>query len=322
MLKAKFSGQAREAIINSKELNEENNYATFKTKIIQEFKAKHNFENTQNEFAMLKQLPTQNMADFIKIFDNVAAKYIEESGHAQEPGAINLLQKIKLTRFLEAIRQDIALEIRKQGAETYDRATQMAIKIERAYNYQTREELNYVDTHPQSHFQETFENLSKNYLDKIAELKAEIEGLKLQNSNKDVKKPLKCEICYKNNHNTQNCFFNGKNKNRERKFHPEYRENKFRGNFTEGQIQPYMTNAQLYSHNGDRNYPFHVYPYNPVQNYQGMDQAAQNNMNYVAHNMPNTSRQEMGFNPQNLGSKGACQNNHTGECYNQNTEKK
>ena len=215
LLKAKFSGTARDTIINSKELNEESDYKTFIEKIKKEFQPKLTFEDVQNSFLTLKQNASQTMEDFIKAFNMAATKYIEKSGHSKEIGAVNFLQKVKLTRFLEAIRPDIALEIRKQAPESYEEAVNMAQKIESAFNAIPKESLNYVDSTHQENMKETFENISKNYKDEISKLRAELAELKINNTEKQTKK-IKCEICEKTNHTTKQCFFNGKNKNQNR----------------------------------------------------------------------------------------------------------
>ena len=65
------------------------------------------------------------MEEFIQKFDMAATRYIELSGQANQPGTIEFLNKIKLTRFIESIRSDIALEIRKRYPQTYEVATKL-----------------------------------------------------------------------------------------------------------------------------------------------------------------------------------------------------
>ena len=214
LLKSKFSGDARKVILNSKSLNEEINYENFKTKIREEFKAKENFEEIQQEFSTIKQNPEHSMSEFIKIFDAIAQKYIDIAGHATEVGAVNFFQKLKLTRFLEAIRKDIAFEIRKMGPKDYAQATEYAKTLERAFNFMPKEEVNYVKESSQKNVTQTFENMTSIYEDKIAKLNEELAKLKLEKQNEGIKQKKYCEICSKDNHDTKDCFYNGKTNNK------------------------------------------------------------------------------------------------------------
>ena len=54
-----------------------------------------------------------------------ATRYIELSGQANQPGTVEFLNKIKLTRYIESIWSDIALEIRKRYPQTYEVATKL-----------------------------------------------------------------------------------------------------------------------------------------------------------------------------------------------------
>lgn len=216
LLKSKFSGPARDVLVNSQELYEETSYEKFKELIAAEFKIKIQFEDVQNSFMNLKQSPNQKMPEFIKQFDIAATKYIEESGHSKELGAINFLKRVKLTRFLEAIRPDIALEIRKQGPATYDEATQIAVKIENAFNASKFENMNNT-TDTENFIDETLNVLTKVHQDEIQKLKDEIERLKINAQPPVEKKKEKCGICSKN-HSTKDCFFNGRNKRQEPSF--------------------------------------------------------------------------------------------------------
>lgn len=214
LLKSKFSGIARKVIINSKDLNEETDYANFKDKVKAEFKAKTNFEEIQSDFMSIKQKPNQTMEEFIKEFNLLGTTYIEQSGHAKEEGAVKFLQKLKLTRFLEAIRKDIAFEIRKTGPKDYKTASEMALTLERAFNSIPSEEINYANSASNSN--DT--NMSQFYQNKISKLEEEIQKLKLREKEETQSKIVKqCQICFKNNHETKHCFFNSKTNNYARK---------------------------------------------------------------------------------------------------------
>ena len=115
------------------------------------------------------------MPEFIKTFDSISQKYIDIAGHATEVGAVNSFQKLKLTRFSEAIRKDITFEIRKMGPKDYVQAT-----LERTFNFL---EVNYVKESSQKNVTQTYENMTSIYENKIAKLNEELIKLKLEKQN-------------------------------------------------------------------------------------------------------------------------------------------
>lgn len=98
------------------------------------FKTEKSFAQAQDQFIHAKQLPTQSVEDFTKKFNITAQKYLDSSGHAAKEGAIEFLDIIKLSKFIEGLRPDISFELQKFPPDNFENAVTMAKKIEIALN--------------------------------------------------------------------------------------------------------------------------------------------------------------------------------------------
>ena len=213
ILKTKITGNAKEILINSPELREEKQYENLKTKLISIFKPQTSFAEVQNEFNKAKQLPTQSVADFAKHFNLCAQKYLAHSGHSSKLGAKDFLNTIKLSKFTEGLKPDIAFEVLKMGPNTYEETLKIAKTVEMALN-NSKCKINTIQQENKSHLYEALIKSSEHQDAEIKSLKEELNSLKLDTSkliptqSKDTKF---CHICEKNSHTTQNCFYNKKN---------------------------------------------------------------------------------------------------------------
>lgn len=55
----------------------------------------------------------RSVEDITKIFIRISQLYIVSSGHATREGSIEFLNKIKLSKFIEGLRQDVSFELHK-----------------------------------------------------------------------------------------------------------------------------------------------------------------------------------------------------------------
>lgn len=215
LLKSKLAGNAKQILINSPDLRNESVYDTLKQKLIENFKSEKSFVEAQNKFMSLKQLPSQNVEDFARQFNLAAQQYLSISGHASKNGAKELLTAMKLTKFIEALRPDISFEVQKTGPENFENALKIAKKIEIALN-NASSEINAIKTEKKSPLYEALIQLSKDQSTQIKEMTEQINNLKLQETKSETrenKEKIYCHICEKSNHQTQDCYFNQKNKN-------------------------------------------------------------------------------------------------------------
>lgn len=208
LIKSKFIGKARDLLINSEDLNNEQNYAAFKTKLIETFKIDKNFSEIQSKFMEYKQLPNQKIEEFAKQFNILAAKYLKQSGHATKEGAKDLLSTIKLSRFIESIRPDIALDVRKQAPKTFEEAVTLAKQIELAL------ETDDAEQNTNNNICTSLLKLSQSQSEQINNLTRELEKLRVDKTEqeKKINKIEKwCDICKRKSHNTDDCWHNNKN---------------------------------------------------------------------------------------------------------------
>lgn len=222
VLRSKLGGHAKQILITSPELREEKDYTEFKTKLIKVFQTKKSFAEAQQNFASINQKPNQSVEDFAKQFSITAQKYLCSSGHSKKSGARELLNTIKLTKFIDALRPDIAFEVHKNGPETFEEACEQAKKIEIAINA-NRKEINTTQTNSENTALATIIELSNNQNAQINSIQQELNNLKL-NSQVRQSQPVEkteeryCHICKTSSHSTENCFYNTKNKNQDRNF--------------------------------------------------------------------------------------------------------
>lgn len=249
ILKAKLAGHAKQILINSPELREETNFENLKNKLKEIFKIKKSFAEAQQKFSSISQLPSQTVDDFAKQFNITAQKYLSMSGHAKKDGAKALLDTIKLTKFVEALRPDISFEVQKTGPECFEDALKQAQKIEIALNNNKRE-INNVTAGSNSTAFEALLDFANSQTTELQQIKQEINNLKLQTDKKPTTNNREtlpqnnlekyCHICSKKNHMTDQCSFNLKNKgNNQRNFTPRPRFQHNNQNFRPRNSQNY-----------------------------------------------------------------------------------
>ena len=269
ILKTKLTGSARDYLINSPDLQNTTNYADFKQKLLDKFQISYSLEKAQNTFMTIKQTPEQNISDFVTTFNNAASHYLTQTGNDKKPDAVNFLNLIKFTRFLDSIRPDIALEVRKIGPKDFQEAVDIAKRIELALNSANAQSLNNM-THENNDkkFYETLIQLSnKETEDKINKMQEELNALKIQKQTNSTNNAEKfCDICkLKGKHDTNSCWFNLKNKknNRQSK-NMKSKQNNYPTHFSQPNMYQMQPIGQMIPHTN--NYlapPFHYYP--PMQ---------------------------------------------------------
>lgn len=290
VLKNKISGTARDTLINSPEIFNENNYENLKSKLIQMFKPCLSLEDAQDNFEKLKQNPTQTIGDFAKVLDAAANKYLVGSGLSDKEGAIEFLDKMKFTKFLDNIRPDIALEVRKIGPNTYTEAVEIGKKIEKAFNSIPKESINTMTVADSNKLCETLFALNKKQSDEINELKNQLAKINIASS-QNSSKPEICEICNKRNHKTSMCWYNVKNKINRRRNYSNWQNTANRSQFHN--MMP-TQNFAPFIQGDNQNYRQNYMPspgYIPTMNHNYDQHVTDHNneMRAITYNTPNMS---------------------------------
>lgn len=265
ILRSKFVGMARERLQTDSELNSETDYGKFKEKALQTFATKTTFGESHNDFSKIQQKPGESMSDYIVRFNLVAAKFFDISGLSNKPDARKLFDLMKLHRFLESIKPDIALEIRKRAIDKYKDATEIALTVEEAFLSVKFEELNAIGTNATTEFCESLLRKNEQQANEISQLRSELEKLKSRPTEKLQNNPRNntkfCNICNLRNHDTDSCRYNVNNKR-------QYQNNTYQQNFP--------THAQ--------NMQGFVNPGNDSRNFQGYGSV--NNWNFPPPPLP------------------------------------
>lgn len=213
ILKAKLVGQAREKLANDESLNTEKDFAKFKEKLIDIFSAKTNFSTAQNNFFALRQKPTQSITDFIYEFNAAAKLYADKSGQKIENSNNKLFETIKFTRFLESMRPDLSLDVRRMAPANFNDACKFAKQMEEAYNQVS---LNEINTIQKSSNDENFDKLLKLNIESAEQIKiltSELNNLKLKSKENIENKNNWCEYCKRKSHSIETCWFRNSTKN-------------------------------------------------------------------------------------------------------------
>lgn len=241
ILKAKITGPARERLMQDESVFLETDLKKFKDKLRELFSVKCNFSSAQNLFFSLKQKPDQSISDFITEFNATANLYIKKSGQGlNEQNNSRFLDQMKLARFLDAIRADISLEVRKNTPETFDEACKVALKLEEAYAQTNMQEINTFSASREADILHKLDKLSSESTEQIRTLVTEINNLKLRVEERTEKVNKYCEFCKKDTHDTQDCWYKDKHK----KINSGYRGNIYQNNngFNNPQTRPYGGN--------------------------------------------------------------------------------
>lgn len=291
LLKGKIIGQARDTVYDNEDINSETDFTKFKEKLLEIFKKESTFEQSQAAFMDLKQMPTQSIDDYVKKFNSAASNYLKKSGCADKEGAKQFLQNLKMSKFIDTIRPDIALEVRKQGPANFEEALKISKQIEIAFQSENKETVNAINANEnKKDIYEVILALAKKQDEELNTLKAEFKACKLQdNKQKSNQKEIKyCEICKIKGHTLEECWYNIKDKNKKQQQAKDsgYNDSKVG---TEPMLVP-MT-APMFPQAGpyfQSNIPF--YPNNYLgQPFASSNFASANNQWQNNVNMPGTS---------------------------------
>ncbi|GBM30821.1 Transposon Tf2-11 polyprotein [Araneus ventricosus] len=170
----------------------------------------------------LKFLVSNPKCEEIDHFDSLVKKLEEkfckkpnfEEAESEEENIVNLTEKLKLSKFIEALRPDIRVEVKKLGPKNFKSAVAIAKNIDNALS-DDGAELNVTDSGIN---QILSQQLSTNK--QILELSEKVNAISSQNlcvnslteapatnfNNVQSNQQSPCQICGKLNHKANNCF--------------------------------------------------------------------------------------------------------------------
>lgn len=165
------------------------------------FTKNENFGERQNKFSKIKQIQGQKVNDLAEVIKSATSNYINIEENDTE-AFHQLKHNLMLTKFMEALRPDIKVEVQKLGPKTFKQAVEFSENVERALeeNVNLIEVVNNVEV---NHLMQT--QLQNNL--EIEKLKAELNKLKeeKQIAERNQNTQIRCHICNKG-HITTKCW--------------------------------------------------------------------------------------------------------------------
>ncbi|GBM26697.1 Transposon Tf2-11 polyprotein [Araneus ventricosus] len=253
LLKLNLKDQALKFLVSNPKIEEIDEFDSLVKKLKEKFCKKPNFEEAQRQFNNLKQTVSQSISDLAELVSSTTDKF-SNPDNREEENVVSLTEKLKLSNFIEALRSDIRVEVKKLGPKTFKSAVAIAKNIDNALS-DNGGEINVTDSGIN---QILSQQLSTNK--QILELSEKVNAISSQNlcvnslteaeatnsNNVQSYQQSPCQICGKLNHKANNCFhytrgnyYRG-NKNRT-SYNRTFRANNF---------HPYRSRANQKSNSG------------------------------------------------------------------------
>ncbi|GBM16490.1 Transposon Tf2-6 polyprotein [Araneus ventricosus] len=213
VLKLNLKDEALKFLVSNPKLEEIDNFDSLVKKLEEKFCKKPNFEEAQRQFNNLKQKVSQSISDLAEQVSSTTDKF-SNPNNSEEENIINLTEKLKLSKFIEALRPDIRVEVKKLGPKNFKSAIAIAKNIDNALS-DDGAEINVTDSGIN---QILSQQLSTNK--QILELSEKVNAISSQNlcvnslteapatnsNNDQSNQQSPCQICGKLNHKANNCF--------------------------------------------------------------------------------------------------------------------
>ncbi|GBM16626.1 Transposon Tf2-9 polyprotein [Araneus ventricosus] len=213
VLKLNLKDEALKFLVSNPKLEEINHFDSLVKKLEEKFCKKPNFEEAQRQFNNLKQKVSQSISDLAEQVSSTTDKF-SNPNNSEEENIINLTEKLKLSKFIEALRPDIRVEVKKLGPKNFKSAVAIAKNIDNALS-DDGAEINVTDSGIN---QILSQQLSTNK--QILELSEKVNAISSQNlcvnslteapatnsNNDQSNQQSPCQICGKLNHKANNCF--------------------------------------------------------------------------------------------------------------------
>ncbi|GBN75757.1 hypothetical protein AVEN_50402-1 [Araneus ventricosus] len=213
VLKLNLKDEALKFLVSNPKLEDINDFDSLVSKLKEKFCKQPNFEEAQRQFHNLKQKVSQSISDLTDQVRLSTEKFVNPKGSAEENLA-TLTEKLKLSKFIVALRPDIRVEVKKFGPTSFKSAVAMAKNIDIALSEDSGE-FNATDSGIN---QILSQQLATNK--QIMEFSERVNAISTQNmtvnslkeapstsSNVQINQQIQCQICGKfNNHIGRNCF--------------------------------------------------------------------------------------------------------------------
>lgn len=209
IIKLNLKGKAQQFIANDSYASKAKNSEELKKCLKHKYQKKESFADNYNKFAAIVQIPNQSINELAELVDTVGDRYLGITEDST-PDLCNLAKKTKLNKFLDALRSDIKLEVRKQNPTTFEKAIEIAKNIECALSDPTCQVNHSFSTEIDTVLQNQLENNKK-----IMEIKETLDRMSnpslnnirvRENTAEGQNQRLQCLVCGKP-HLTIDCWY-------------------------------------------------------------------------------------------------------------------
>ncbi|GBN46099.1 hypothetical protein AVEN_205608-1 [Araneus ventricosus] len=254
VLKLNLKDEALKFLVSNPKLEEIDHFDSLVKNLKEKFCKQPNFEEAQRQFNNLKQKVSQSISDLAELVSSTADKF-SNPNNSEEENVVSLTEKLKLSKFIEALRPDIRVEVKKLGTKTFKSAVAIAKKIDNALS-DDGGEINVTDSGINQILSQQL-NTNKQILElseKVSAISSEnlcvnslTEAQATNSNNVRNNQQSPCQICGKLNHKANNCFhftrgnyYRGNNRAnynrtfRANNFHPYRSRTNHRNNYGRG----------------------------------------------------------------------------------------
>lgn len=198
ILKTRLRGEAFKHIMDN-EQSKNNDIKAIKAELCRKFTKRKTQQQKKQLFDNIKHTPKMSIEEFGKVIKMRTKDYLGITKDTPETKQIE--NTVMLQKFLETIREDIAIEIKKLDITTFEEAVKKAQQLNDVYETVT---VNNITKTEENNVSEIVKNLE------IMKLREEMEEIKdslKKITQIQVQKVIQCEICKKFGHEKQQCWF-------------------------------------------------------------------------------------------------------------------
>lgn len=213
LLKARLEKQAADFCLHDPFIKNSNDYNEIKEALFQRFKRREAGLKTQEEFDNITHKPSMSVQDLVQEIREKANKLGGDMTGSAE--IQKYLQKLMLNKFMQAIREDIKVELLKENVTEFYQAIDRALILETVFD--------------------SVNNAKKS--ENVADLMAQLEICKITEEIKQLKQQqnsnivTRCQICQKTNHEANTCFYRNSNIHTQQYNYPAHTQNFNQGGY-------------------------------------------------------------------------------------------
>lgn len=218
ILKTRLKNKAAEFILKNDTTKENDNIDIVKNALIKRFGEIKSLTQAQNEFQNIKQTPVTSIRELEQEIREKTQKFLGDIRESAEMRKIN--DRIMLAKFLESVREDIKIELKKANIETFEEAVERAVLLEEIFK-EEQVNVNTLRLQGTDHEREVLKRDRE-----IAELKQQIQEMQIERSSQINRQPsfqrrqppvqnkqmqIICQICKRRGHGASTCFYRDTN---------------------------------------------------------------------------------------------------------------